>query len=265
MLQRQGAAECRQEPAAQPSRGHRSKWWHVPDGHIEDLIRQLNDPRESTSETHGYAGSASTRKTHGYAGTALRDGSMERSVRVSFSDPQEDALDRALLDFNKVLQRNDYEPKARVKGSWKVPDEHILEFIHSAKKVLAMEVEETSAMLEANTVHASASRTALKNAGGRLVTGQHASTGPANSRHDGAAIPPSARSRNARVAKDLSTRPPWVKSESMPNLFGVEPKGRPKMKAGMCRFEETPIYLSDSQDRSMGNVRVNVCGHPYYM
>lgn len=251
MRQWQGQADNQQEPSAYPSRDGGSKWWHVADGQIEDMIRKLNDPPEA--------------KHHG-SSSALRDrsasGSLERSVRFSLSDPpQEDALDRVLLQCNKALQHSDQEPRARTKGSWKVPDQHILDFIQSAKQVLAMEAEDTSTMLEANTMPAA--RTAMGKAGGNIV--QAACSAPANGCNG--ANPASARSRNSRVSvkRDLSARPPWVKSESMPNLFGVDPKGRKIMKAGVCRYEETPIYLSDSKDKCMERVRMSVCGHPYYM
>jgi len=249
-----------------PSRDCGSKWWHVPDGQIEDMIRKLNEPPEVPK----------VGKLHG---SALRDRSASvassGSVHFNFSEPREDALDQF---FNSqagsahgVVGHDNREPRSRVKGAWKVPDSQLLEFIQSAKTVLATEAEQTTTMLEANTV--SAGRTSLGNAGGGVLTGQYVpscanrSLGGNRQAGHGAAPPSSVRSRNSRasVAKDLSTRPAWVKSESMPNLFGVPPRGTRILKAGTCKFEETPIYLSDSKDSCMERVRVSVCGHPYYM
>lgn len=254
MRQWQRNSDNRPEPSTHPSQDHSAKWWHVPDGQIEDLIRRLNDPQE-------------TRAPQVQQTSALRDrrsssGSLPRgSVRFSLCEPDEDALDRVLQESYAAPVDFD-PPRVKEKGSWKVPYEQLLEFVNSAKKVLAMEAEQEAKVLEASTMPVS--RTALGNAGGRVVTGQHASTVSANRNSEGNQ-PSSSRSRNSRANKDLSTRPPWEKSSSMPNLFGCDPKGRKMMKAGACRFEETPIYLSDSKDTSMERVRVSVCGHPYYM
>lgn len=259
MLQFQASGERHQESPAYLARDGGSKWWHVPDGQIEDMIRRLNDPSDAPSASKPQ-------------GSVLRDrsstGSKSSSVQFNFHDQHEDtfnhyedALDRELMGNNQAKKE---------KGSWKVPDAKLLDFIESAKKVLATEAEETSNMLEANTVPTG--RTSLGNAGGRVVTGRNPPAVPTGSKTEGnqqaaqgIAQPSSVRSRNSRGKRNLSTRPPWVKSESMPNLFGVDPPGRRRIKAGMQVFEETPIYLGDAKDKCLERVRVNVCGHPYYM
>jgi len=181
------------------------------------------------------------------------------------------------------------------KGAWKVSDDTLLEFIASAKKAVVNDAEEVSTVGRSSSGYVPVGRTMLGNTGGNVVTSLHMSSSPgksmssasepllspakvsarSQSKRVGAASgtglvkPGGIRCRNAYPRQDLSARPPWAKCQSMPNLFarvasGLDGKGN-KLVSETGKFEETPIYLGDRNDKCFERVRVAVCGHPYYM
>jgi len=256
-----------------------SKWWHVPDGEIEQMIRRLNNSgglKSSQGNTHRRP-------------SALRNGSIsggtpfQQSVRFNSSpleEPEErrgppeepeDALDQVLRQQGGAYG-NYREPVQKKRGAWKVPDDALLQFIDKAKQVLDKEAQHQDSPMPI-------SRTMLRDSGGSMIGSHHPSasgsvrSGATLRRYDSSpqlgrrsvSKPGSVRSR----ISDLSERPVWAKCHSLPNIFapvgsGLDGKGN-KLISGSNKFRETPIFLSDATDKCLENVRVAVCGHPHYM
>lgn len=285
MWQYEGLSGQKEEeiPASPPRFGSdNSKWWHVPDGEIEQLIRRLN----SSTGSQGSTSRPSAIRNRSASESNL---SLQRSVRFNDHDeapmehnelPQEDTLDQA-------VRESDTDPKKK-RGSWKVSDDALLEFIKSTKKALANETEDDVTEKLSSERPPPVSRTALGNrggyaSGGYMPRGQHATSNSSGSGSPGRmrqpqqgrrsaandAKPGAIHIRNSRSKSDLSSRPPWAKCHSLPNLFaqvgsGLDGKGNCVVSQN-GKFEETPIFLSDSRDRALERVRVAVCGHPFYM
>jgi len=259
-----------------------SKWWHVSDGQIDHLIRQLNSPEEggklSNSQGDRTKPSPSARRER----SASEAPTWQRSVRFSDGAPTEDSLDQALRESNDSREplresnesksnenlRHDSREPPRKRGSWKTSDKQLLDFIQNAKKVLNNTVEEETAeeVLEGSFAggYPTASSASIPKCSylQRFDKQLHQETrdprAPAKAGYG--------RPRRDPSKNDLSIRPTWAKSSSMPNLLASKPtKGQRVLKPGVCKYEETPIYLSDKNDGALERVRVAVCGHPYYM
>jgi len=277
----------------QSPQGHAcaSKWWHVADSQIEDMIQRLNEPQDLEV----------TRRSH-LRSSALKNSPSDsqlwqRSVHFSDNgqDNYQDALDRA-------LQEDRLQPEKK-KGSWRVSDQTLINFINNAKKTLANEVEQVVAsdrdclrVLERSASVPAVSRAVPSNSAGLLSPArQHANPTMAryasghlqppsgvaqrSERHiqgrqfqqgQRASKPgPSIRSKNSYSRNVLAMRPAWNLPHSAPNIFagvgvGLDGKGN-KLISESAKFEETPIYLGDARNSSLERVRVAVCGHPYYM
>jgi len=318
-----------EDPYASPSRNRPSKWWHVADGEIEDMIQMLNTPqtegRNASQSASGTRRSALREQRRQATDSPKRRQASEsptndRSVRFSEGAAEEDSLDQALRESNDATYQQNAEgeneddetfrqdgrrePDTRSgskRGAWKAgADAQLLEFVKNAKKVLSFpDTEEDDTDDTGQGIRSRAMRPWREMDLPDDDTGKVRFRGgypPASS----SSIPkcshllsselkrlekpglqdlryargkpglkPQSRIRQSSI-KDLSSRPQWAKSASMPSLFagvgvGLDGKGNKVLKPGVCQYEETPIFLSDKNDKCFERVRVAVCGHPYYM
>lgn len=277
MLQCQGSVGDAQAASPHPEMDRASKWWHVPDGHIENLIRQLNT-EPSSKLNHGTKPGASAAR--GVYGSSLQQPgrfSTDYNVHFDAAAPQEDSLDQALRQDNEASRRG--VPAMR-KGTWKVSDQAMLEFLkkRAGLNEVEEEEEEEDDHVEAKGVksaHASIMKSVLGNNGGCLR----------NTRCDYGAlhqgVPDSSQKSHDRqlqqgqsgvVGRKGSSKTylnpcKWDKCLSMPTLFanvgsGLDGRGNKVIKG--AKFANTPIFLQDAQDHHFERVRVAVCGHRYY-
>jgi len=302
MWQRQESVQDEEDPYASPSRNRPSKWWHVPDGQIEDMIQMLNTPQtegrnasQSTSVTRRSAlreqrrlatDSPKRRQSLRFSEGAAEEDSLDQAVRESYdASYQQDA--RSDNDDDETLRQDGRrEPDKSKRGAWKVgADAQLLEFVKNAKKVLAFpdaeEEEEDDTDLETGKVrfakggYPTASSSSIPKCSHLLSSELKRLEKPGlqdlrYARGPGKpGLKPQSRTRQSSI-KDLASRPQWAKSSSMPSLFagvgvGLDGKGNKVLKPGVCQYEETPIFLADKNDKCFERVRVAVCGHPYYM
>lgn len=282
MWQSQGSIQNEQEPQAHSSPDRASKWWHVPDGEIEEMIRRLNCPQGMNSSQ----GATQSRPSALRHRSTSETPAWQRSVRFDGDgdSPQRDSLDQALRDYDER-----HEPE-RKRGSWRVSDDTLVEFIKSAKKALAKEVEDVATDSRSLERSASVGRTKLGNAGGYVMSPVLSKQHSSPARISGSSQPlkrqerqplevhraphsiakaGGVRYRSGSSRNALSNRPPWEQTKSLPNLFagvGVGLDGRgSKVVSESRKFEETPIFLDDARNAAFERVRVAVCGHPYYM
>jgi len=327
MWQRQEVQD-EEDPYASPSRNRPSKWWHVADGQIEDMIQMLNTPQtegRNASQSTSVNRRSALREQRRQLATdspkrreASESPTNDRSVRFSEGAAEEDSLDQALRESNDATYQQDArsenendddemnirrEPDKSRRGAWKAgADAQLLEFVKNAKKVLSFpDTEEDKTDDTGQGIRSRALRPWPEMDLPEDDTGKVRFKGgypPASSssipkcshllsselkrlekpglqdlryaRGPGKpGLKPQSRIRQSSI-KDLASRPQWAKSASMPSLFagvgvGLDGKGNKVLKPGVCQYEETPIFLSDKNDKCFERVRVAVCGHPYYM
>merc|ERR1711971_49922 len=178
------------------------------------------------------------------------------------------------LRESEALRERHPEPAKR-RGSWKVSDEVLQDFIRNAKKALSSSSDYLGTDMPNSGRCVPINRTVLGNTGGSVLTAQHGASSSARSISgcsqpsagspkkqpqqgqravQGVAKPGSIRYRNS-VSKSTSLeRPPWDKCQSMPNLFahvgvGLGGKGS-RVVSETGQFAEAPIFLSDKTDKS---------------
>jgi len=264
-LEEQQQHQQRQQQQGYPHRTleREPKWWHVPDGSIEDMIYRLNAPEEAmTNANQGRKPLSSALHRSRSACTPFN-----RSVQFSTggleqdSPDKEDSRDQALQQNQASSQSVQESPKKK-KGAWKVPDEQLLEWVQKTQAASALDnfVEEGSDERGSSTL---LGKTMLGKLGGSVSTSCLGYNGTGKCNIMG-------YSRSSRHAcKDLSSRPDWSKDYSNPKLFakvgsGLDGKGN-KWISEFQNFAHNPIYLSDRYSSSFENVRIAVCGHPAYM
>lgn len=210
-----------------------SKWWHVPDDAIEELVKSITSPYVD----HPSSASRSSRR------------GVEAQNRVPRFTDDGDSLDRMLREEAHRSVADLPKPARRERGAWKVPDEQIEDYLQQVAAYNALE-----------------DGTQRGIAGVGNLTSQNPVSCPSvktchfDSRRNG---------NMCRSQEELASRPPW-NTNSISNLFapvgcGLDGKGNKVMKPGVTAFSKTPIYLSDGMDPSLSRVRVAVVGHPRYM
>jgi hypothetical protein len=260
MWQYQDSTQEAQETQAYADAAAASKWWHVPDGQIDEMIRRLNgDSQALNSSQGGMKASKSALRSTPSASLS----SLERQQNVHFNDGgyYEDALDQ-------VMRQSREETPKKARGSWRVSDAALVDFIQKTKQALGPEAEETAA--EKDDFYG------LKPIGrtGSLIISQTASSPSSNIRSTPSISQHIKRSNSlpAGILKPGSIRRnvrPWAKTDSRPRLFapvgiGLDGKGT-KVISARPKFAEGPIYLGDARDFHMESVRIRVCGHPFYL
>jgi len=274
-----------QQELDDPAHAHRvaapkSKWWHVSDVEIEQMVHRLNGP-ESLPSLQGSRRTSALRDRYASKSNASGD-SWRRSVHFSDASRREDSLDQVIRQSADDSMRESLDGPTKKsiqkKGAWKVSDEALLEFIRNAKKALASDDEAEADSTASTRGYPLVNRSVLGNIGSRVLSDQTASASsylrvaPKRQQRQGMYHGHSARSnhsRNSSAKSNLASRPPWTKCHSAPNLFarvgdGLDGKGN-RLVSEFGRYEETPIYLSDARDKAFERVRVAVTGHPYYM
>lgn len=271
-----GVHDIENDAYAQSPQNQNSKWWHVEDGQIEDLIRRLNNPLAErlpkTQATQDKATAATVRSAQ--KSKTLPRGSVrfneESAAENDTTDlgvgAEEDALDKALRENDEIVETKQAAPAKR--GAWKVANNaNFDDFVEHSKKVAPALV--PGLVPEASGLscgYPAARSTALPKCAHLLASPSRLDSLSKLCVHS--PTKPGLRKRPSKT--ELTARPPWEKSLSTPSLFAgaakrPDGKGNIISKPGMTKYEETPIYLSDAKDKCLENVRVAVCGHPYYM
>jgi len=289
MLQCQGSVGNALEATAHPEMDRASKWWHVPDGNIDALIRQLNTEPSSKLNSGTKPGASALRRVHGSSLQQPARLSSDHSVSFGAAAPEEDSLDQALRQDHEAAQRG--APAMR-KGAWKVSDQAMLEFLKKKAGLNDVEEEEEQdeEQVEAKAVKSAPAlimKSVLGNNGGCLRNTQY----DYGAYHQAALDSPqksfdrqSCRDRALQQhmsqlqqgqsvvgrkgsSKNYLNPSKWDKCLSMPTLFanvgsGLDGRGNKVIKG--AKFAHTPIFLQDAQDHNFERVRVAVCGHRYY-
>mmetsp|Transcript_87993 Transcript_87993/g.247262 ORF Transcript_87993/g.247262 Transcript_87993/m.247262 type:complete len:280 (+) Transcript_87993:108-947(+) len=253
-----------------------SKWWHVPDGQIEDLVNRLG-ANQTTKPAGALRGSRFASPASTCTATKLR------TVRFSGleTDLEGDALDRAMRQSVSngamALQRKNG------KRTWQVSDDRISEFVQQIAARAEANEECGTAPTGAGRL-APAGRLVMGATGGRPGAGHFVPPDTAqrirdipictrkgllSGRHPSNATSAGSLRRGGRSRDDSSSRPTW-NSNSTPNLFapvgiGLDGKGNKVIKPGVEPFANTSIYLADVQDVRLSRVREAVSGHASYM
>lgn len=281
MLQCQGSVRDAQESLPHLKMDPASKWWHVPDGQIENLIRQLNT-EQSSQANHDAELKASAPK--GVYGSSLRQpGRFSTNYTVPFdaAAPEEDSLDQALRQDNEASRRSVSSMK---NGAWKVSDQAMLEFLKKRAGLNEIEEEEEDEegdeKVEAKG--AKSAQTLMKSVLGNNEGCLRSTLRDEGALQQGAAVysqkgherqvQKGQKSAHGVVGRKGSSKTylnpcKWDKCLSMPTLFanvgsGLDGKGNKVIKG--AKFANTPIFLQDAQDHHFERVRVAVCGHRYY-
>jgi len=236
------------------------KWWHVPDGSIEEMIRRLNDPEENmTNGTRGKKPLSSALRRSQSVGTPFN-----RSVQFGKGMAEEEDAPANVVDQSAE------ELPEKKKGAWRVPDEQLLEWVQKTQTALAL----NSLVEEASTGRGRSpllDKTMLRKLGGSASTSSlEYNRPPPLGQRDANKCNIMGYSRSNRHAcKDLTSRPEWSKDYSNPKLFakvgsGLDGKGH-NLISPTAIFAHNPIFLSDRYCTEFENVRIAVCGHPAYM
>lgn len=280
MWQCQGSVGDAQETTAHPEIDGASKWWHVPDGQIENLIRQLNTEPSSKLNHGTKPGPSALRGLHGSSLQQTARFSTDYSPHFGAAALDEDSLDQALRQDNEVSRRG---VPAIKKGAWKVSDQVMLEFLKKKAGVNEVEEEEEGEdeQVEAKGVKSAPAlimKSVLSNNGGclrdtrcdygALHQGVPDSLPKCHYRHmqQGQSVAHGVAGRKGS-SKTYLNPCKWDKCLSMPTLFanvgsGLDGRGNKVIKG--AKFANTPIFLQDAQDHHFERVRVAVCGHRYY-
>jgi len=281
MLQCQGSVRDAQEASPHLKMDPASKWWHVPDGQIENLIRQLNTEPSSQPNDGAKLGASAPRGVYGSSLQQPGRFSTNYNVRFDAAAPEEDSLDQALRQNNEASRQG---VSSMTKGAWKVSDQAMLEFLKKRaglNEVDEEEEEEADEKVEAKGVKSAQTlimKSVLGNNEGCLRStlcdqgAPHQGAADASQKSHDRQVQKGQKIAHGVVGRKGSSKTylnpcKWDKCLSMPTLFanvgsGLDGRGNKVIKG--AKFANTPIFLQDAQDHHFERVRVAVCGHRYY-